>query len=128
MVESQDQKPCVLIVEDEDELREILEINFASAGYHVTSAGDGVEAWQHFEQKVPDLLLLDLNLPRMSGFRLLELIRSESEIPILVLTAYDFAEAEEVAQYHPDAFITKPFDVQQLMLAANRLVVQSSAQ
>jgi DNA-binding response OmpR family regulator len=69
-------RPRVLIVEDEAGLLEILELNFRGAGYHVSTAADGVTGWQQFDRVRPDLLLLDLNLPQMSGFRLLELVRS----------------------------------------------------
>jgi DNA-binding response OmpR family regulator len=119
-------QPCVLIVEDEEGLLEILEINFRSAGYQVFTAADGIAGWQRFDQNQPDLLVLDLNLPQMSGFRLLELVRSESDLPILILTAYDFAEAEEVARYRPDAFVKKPFHAKELIALANRLVGQRS--
>jgi len=115
-------RPQVLIVEDEEGLLEILELNFHSAGYQVHTAADGVTGWQQFARQQPDLLLLDLNLPQMSGFRLLELVRSESDLPILILTAYDFAEAEEVARHRPDAFVKKPFDVTELISIANRLL------
>jgi len=112
----------VLIVEDEEGLLEILELNFRMAGYRVLTAADGVTAWQQFDRERPDLLVLDLNVPRMSGFRLLELVRSESDLPVLILTAYDFAEAEEVARHRPDAYIKKPFDVAELIGVADRLV------
>ncbi|MEJ2733447.1 MAG: response regulator [Anaerolineae bacterium] len=115
-------RPVVLIIEDEEGLLEILELNFRSAGYRVLTASDGVTAWQVFDRERPDLLVLDLKLPKMSGFRLLELVRSESDLPVLVLTAYDFAEAEEVARYRPDAFVKKPFDVKDLVDLADRLV------
>lgn len=114
--------PRILIVEDEAGLLEILELNFRSAGYRVSTATDGVSAWQLFDRERPDLLLLDLNLPKMSGFRLLELVRSESDVPVLILTAYDFAEAEEVAHHRPDAYVKKPFDMQELIDTANRLL------
>jgi CheY-like chemotaxis protein len=55
------------------------------------------------------------------------LVRSESDVPVLILTAYDFAEAEEVAKYRPDAFVKKPFDVGELIGLANRLVDWKSA-
>ncbi len=119
--------PHVLIVEDEVGLLEILELNFQSSGYRVSTATDGVIAWQQYEQQRPDLLVLDLNLPKMSGFRLLELVRSESDLPVLILTAYDFAEAEEVARHRPDAYIKKPFDVQDLIREADRLVGRKPA-
>lgn len=115
-------RPHVLIIEDEAGLLEILELNFRSAGYQVSTAADGVTAWQRYEHERPDLLVLDLNLPKISGFRLLELVRSESDLPVLILTAYDFAEAEEVARHRPDAFVKKPFDVQELVYIADRLV------
>lgn len=122
MNQSDKASPRVLIVEDEEGLLEILDLNFSSAGYQVLTAADGVAAWQLFDQEQPDLLVLDLNLPRMSGFRLLELVRSESELPVLILTAYDFAEAEEIAQHRPDAFVKKPFDVTELVQIADRLI------
>jgi len=115
-------QPQVLIVEDEVGLREILEVNFRGAGYQVHSAGDGVAGWQQFERHNPDLLVLDLKLPQLSGFRLLELVRSESDVPVLILTAYDFAEAEEVARFRPDAYVKKPFDVKRLLGVADRLL------
>jgi DNA-binding response OmpR family regulator len=115
----------VLIVEDEDGLLEILCLNFQSAGYQVFAADDGLVGWQQFDRHRPDLLVLDLNLPQISGFRLLELVRSESDVPVLILTAYDFAEAEEVAHFRPNAFLKKPFDVQELIHLADGLVGRS---
>lgn len=117
-----DRQIHVLIAEDEEGLLEILEVNLASAGYRVTTALDGIAAWRAFDSDRPDLLVLDLNLPKMSGFRLLELVRSESDVPVLILTAYDFAEAEEVARHRPDAFMNKPFEVSDLIATADRLV------
>jgi len=121
-------QPLVLIIKDEEGLREILELNFRSAGYRVIVAADGRTAWQEFEREGPDLLLLDLNLPQISGFRLLELVRSESNVPVLILTAYDFAEAEEVVRNRPDAFVKKPSDVQDLIRRADHLVNRGSDQ
>ena len=121
-------QPQVLLVEDEVGLREILEINFRSAGYRVLSAGDGVTAWHKFDKEHPDLLVLDLNLPQMSGFRFLELVRRESDVPVLILTAYDFAEAEEIAQHRPDAFVKKPFEVKDLISLADRLLGRKPGQ
>jgi DNA-binding response OmpR family regulator len=115
-------QPHVLIVEDEADLLEVLEIAFHSAGYRVTTADNGVGGWQQFDLEHPDLVVLDLNMPKMTGFRLLELMRSESQVPVLILTAYDFAEAEEVANYRPNIFMNKPFDAQELIVQANCLI------
>jgi len=122
MSEERRTSPHVLIVEDEADLLEVLEIAFENAGYRVTTAANGVGGWQHFDRERPDLVVLDLNMPEMSGFRLLELMRSESAVPVLILTAYDFAEAEEVANYRPNYFMNKPFDAQELILQANCLI------
>ncbi len=119
---SHETRPQVLIIEDEEKMLEILALNFRSAGYRVLVAADGVSAWQQFDRERPDLLVLDLNLPKLSGFRLLELVRSESDVPVLILTAYDFAEAEEVARHRPNAFVKKPFDVGELIGVADGLV------
>ena len=119
---SDETRPQVLIIEDEAKLLEILALNFRSAGYRVLVAADGVSAWQQFDRERPDLLVLDLNLPKLSGFRLLELVRSESDVPVLILTAYDFAEAEEVARHRPNAFVKKPFDAVELIGVADGLV------
>jgi DNA-binding response OmpR family regulator len=120
--ENQETRPQVLIIEDEEKLLEILALNFRSASYRVLVATDGVSAWQQFDAERPDLLILDLNLPKLSGFRLLELVRSESDVPVLILTAYDFAEAEEVARHRPNAFVKKPFDIDDLLAVAGSLV------
>jgi two-component system, OmpR family, response regulator len=114
--------PHVLIIEDEADLLEVLEIAFENAGYRVATAANGVTGWQHFAREHPDLVVLDLNMPEMSGFRLLQLIRSESLVPVLILTAYDFAEAEEVANYRPNYFMNKPFDALDLIAQANCLI------
>lgn len=114
--------PHVLIIEDEADLLEVLEIAFENAGYRVATAANGVTGWQHFAREHPDLVVLDLNMPEMSGFRLLQLIRSESLVPVLILTAYDFAEAEEVARYRPNYFMNKPFDALDLIAQANCLI------
>jgi DNA-binding response OmpR family regulator len=120
--EERHKAPHVLIVEDEGDLLEVLEIAFENAGYRATTACNGVVGWQQFAREHPDLVVLDLNMPEMSGFRLLELMRSESRVPVLILTAYDFAEAEEVAKYRPNYFMNKPFDALELIAQANCLI------
>lgn len=116
----------ILVVEDEEGIREILELNLRSAGYCVHTAADGASAWRQYEQERPDLVLLDLNLPQISGFRLLELMRSESDVPILIITAFDFAEAEEVARFRPNGFIKKPFDPEEVVSLVGSLVTRST--
>jgi DNA-binding response OmpR family regulator len=114
--------PRVLIIEDEEGIREILELNLRCAGYQVLGCGDGLAAWQSFERQRPDLVLLDLNLPRVSGFRLLELLREDSNLPVIIITAFDFAEAEEVARFRPNAYIKKPFDPEDVVSLVGSLL------
>ncbi len=106
----------VLLIEDEPGLAEILALNLRLAGYQVEIALDGLEAWRRFEAAPPDVVVLDLGLPSVSGFRLLELMRaSPSSPPVIVITALDFAEAEDVAHYGVDGFMTKPFEPKALI-------------
>ena len=103
-------QPTILVIEDEPGLLEILAVNLESSGYRTVTATGGIEAWRRFEAEQPDLILLDLKLPEISCFRLLELFRDSSKtIPVIVLTAFDFAEAEEVSRFGVQGLITKPF-------------------
>lgn len=105
----------VLIVEDEQELLEILATHLGHCGFAVLTALDGITAIRLFDQEAPDLVVLDLNVPEISGFRLLQLFRdSRPDVPVVITTALTFEEAEEVAKLHPDGFLTKPFDLEEL--------------
>ncbi|MGQ9627003.1 MAG: response regulator [Anaerolineae bacterium] len=116
-------KATILVIEDEPGLLEILTVNLEGSGYRAIPAADGLEAWRRFEERRPDLIILDLNLPKLSGFRLLELFRrDEASIPILVLTAYDFAEVEELAEYGLEGFITKPFSPEEVVSMVGHLL------
>lgn len=114
------ERPKILVVEDEQEMLDILLENLAEAGYEVVVARDGVQAWQIFERERPDLVTLDLNIPKMSGFRLIQLFRHglpprREYVPVIVVTGLDYEEAEEVALAGADDFITKPFDPLELV-------------
>ena len=120
-------RPTILIIEDEPGSLEILAVNLESSGYRAVTAADGIEAWQKFEEEQPDLILLDLKLPEISGFRLLELFRDSSRmIPVIVLTAFDFAEAEEVSRFGVQGFITKPFTPEKVVRMVEDLLSQRS--
>ncbi len=108
-------QPTVLVVEDEVGLLEIIALHLNRDGYRVVTATDGLQAWRMFEAEEPDLVILDLRLPVVSGDRVLAWIRDGSDVPVIVLTAYDFAEAEHVAHLRPDAFVKKPFEPRDLV-------------
>ena len=111
----------ILIVEDEPGLLDLLSFHVQRGGFTVAQARDGLEALRMLEEIHPHAVVLDLNLPHVTGFRILELIkRGANPIPVIAVTALSFEEAEEVARKGADAFMTKPVDFDEL----NRLLHQ----
>ena len=105
----------ILVVEDEDTLREELAYQLEQEGYIVVSAADGGAALTSFRRSKPDLILLDLMLPVMSGVEVTRVIRRESDVPILILTARD-SEVDKVVglELGADDYVTKPFSLREL--------------
>lgn len=106
----------VLVVEDETALAEAMRYHLEREGYRVEVAGQGDEAIERFRTKMPNLVLLDLMLPGMSGLDVCRLIRNDSNVPILMVTAKD-TEADKVAglEMGADDYITKPFSMRELI-------------
>ncbi len=127
MEEPQARRPRILVIEDESGLVDILTVNLEASGYEVLAAVDGLAGLQAFERDAPDLVVLDINLPHISGFRLLELFRASSRpaTPVMALTALDFAEAEELAQRGLNAFIKKPFAPEEVVALVSRLLASA---
>ena len=102
----------ILIVEDDMDILELLREFLKEAGYEVTSASDGIEAMDLFVKNKYDLILLDIMLPKIDGFGVCELIRKQSQIPIIMLTALG-GEEEQIRglDLQVDDYITKPFSV-----------------
>ena len=105
----------ILIVEDEAGLRQGLEINLRHENYETVPAADGEEAIRLFHSENPDLVLLDLMLPKKSGFEVLDHIRKLSKVPVILLTARG-QETDKVRGLRggADDYVTKPFGVQEL--------------
>lgn len=106
----------VLIIEDDRTLVDALAYNLKKEGYEVRIALDGLEGLKRFRSELPDLVLLDLMLPQMSGLDVCRIIRQESSVPLIMLTA----RADEVdkvlgLELGADDYITKPFSVRELM-------------
>lgn len=119
----------VVVVEDEPEMLDIICFNLEQSGYSVIPARDGVEAFEALEGKTPDAVVLDLNLPNMSGFRLLKLLKRDprwSRIPLIVATAFAFEEVEDIANEGIDCFMTKPFDPAELINRLEYVISKSS--
>jgi DNA-binding response OmpR family regulator len=116
----------ILIVEDEAGLRQGLEINLRHENYETVTAGDGEEAIRLFHAENPDLLLLDLMLPKRSGFEVLDHIRKVSKVPVILLTARG-QETDKVRGLRggADDYVTKPFGVQELFARIDAVMRRS---
>jgi two-component system, OmpR family, response regulator RegX3 len=109
-------KPLVLLVEDEPALADTVAYSLRREGMDVAVARDGDQAMERFRSDRPALVLLDLMLPRLSGLDVCRLIRAESTVPIVMLTAKD-SEADKVAglEIGADDYVTKPFSMRELV-------------
>jgi len=105
----------ILVVEDEPTLRETLAEALEADGFRVRAAGDGRAALGVFRADPPDLVLLDLMLPELSGIEVCRILRAESAVPIIMLTARD-SEVDKVVglELGADDYITKPFSLREL--------------
>lgn len=110
-----DQK-TILIVDDEEPIREILVYNLKKEGYNVIEASDGITALNIALEKYPDLILLDIMLPKMDGLSVCKRIKNSYNVPILMLTAKD-SEIDKILglELGADDYITKPFSVRELI-------------
>ena len=108
--------PTILVVEDETALRETLAYNLARQEYTVETAADGLAALEAARRLRPDLILLDLMLPKLDGIEVCRVLRQEMNVPILMLTARD-DEIDRVLglEIGADDYITKPFSMRELL-------------
>jgi two-component system, OmpR family, response regulator VicR len=106
----------ILLVEDEPTLLEALRYNLAKEGYHVVTAMDGIEALDQAREAKPDLVILDLMLPRLDGLEVCRAVRRDSSVPIIMLTAKD-SEADTVLglEMGADDYMAKPFRLRELL-------------
>ena len=102
----------ILIVEDEKEIREGVSEYLSEVGYNVISAEDGMQAIELFKNSKIDLVILDIMLPKANGFVVLNKIRQESNVPVIMLTAmsYDYTQIMSFDE-KADDYITKPFSI-----------------
>ncbi len=107
----------VVVVDDEDNIRETVSFALRREGYLVEGYPDGLEAWSAFERELPDLLVLDILMPRMDGLELCRRIRALSEeVPIIFLTSKD-EEFDRVLglELGADDYLCKPFSMRELI-------------
>ena len=110
------EQPLVLVVEDEASYAEVLEIGLPREGFRVAVARDGMEALDRFDALQPDLVLLDLMLPRLGGIDVCRRIRERSQVPIIMVTAKS-AEIDTVVglEVGADDYVTKPYRMRELV-------------
>ena len=102
----------ILIIEDEESIQNIIKAFLEDAGYAVVLAADGMEGIEQFRANKPDLVLLDLMLPKIDGFAVCEILRKESRVPIIMLTALDDEDSQMKGfDALADDYITKPFSM-----------------
>lgn len=117
----------ILVIEDEDSIRELVKLNLELADFEVIEAADGLDGLNKVVQEKPDLVLLDLMLPKMDGYELLPKI-TERQIPVIILTAMNGLK-DKIKGFNlgTDDYITKPFESMEL-LARIRAVLRRSQQ
>jgi two-component system response regulator RegX3 len=113
----------ILVVDDEATMRETLAWNLERDGYRVVEAADGRTALERFRAEKPDLVLLDLMLPELSGVEVCRRMRAESDVPILMLTARD-SEVDKIVglEVGADDYVTKPFSLRELQARVRALL------
>lgn len=113
--EQTDSKQKILVVDDEASIRRILETRLKMAGYNVVTAEDGEEAVDLFNKTNPDIVILDVMMPKMDGYGVTREIRRVSDIPIIILTALgDVSERITGLELGADDYVIKPFSPKEL--------------
>ena len=111
------------MVEDDEAIADVVRRSLRIEGYEVRSAADGVEALSMAESFAPDLMILDLGLPRLDGTEVLKRVRAESDVPVLVLTArIETADRVENLDSGADDYLPKPFEREELMARVRALL------
>ncbi|MFC1617605.1 response regulator transcription factor [Candidatus Margulisiibacteriota bacterium] len=108
------EKKRILVVEDELQHQEIIKMVLEEANYEIIFASDGQEALEKARQEKPDLMLLDLMIPKIDGYKVCQMLKFDEDyknIPIIILSAKNEEEDKELAKKTgADGYITKPFD------------------
>ena len=113
----------VLIADDDADLRELIAFTLTQAGYFVVKAADGTEAVRRCAEEAPDLVVLDINMPGLSGFKVCEAIRRDSQVPVMMLTVR--GEEEDLVRalgLGADDYLNKPFSPRTLLARLKALL------
>ena len=117
----------ILAVDDSRTMRNMIEAALSGAGFDVDLAEDGVDGLERLDASAPDLVITDINMPRLDGFGMIEGVRARAKhtaLPILVLTTETREQLKQRARAAgATGWIVKPFDPEKLVSAINRLVI-----
>ena len=106
----------VLAVDDDPAILRTLSINLRARGYDVETAGDGRSALQIVDERMPDVVILDLGLPDVDGVAVLKRLRAYTQVPVVVLSArHESDDKVEALDEGADDYVTKPFDMEELL-------------
>ncbi|MEM6661892.1 MAG: response regulator transcription factor [Pseudomonadota bacterium] len=119
----------ILVVDDDPHIRDVVCFALGKAGMDTRAAGDGAEALRMAEEREPDLLVLDINMPEMDGLELCRKLRQTSEVPILFLSSRD-DEIDRILglELGADDYVTKPFSPRELVARINAILKRSRGQ
>lgn len=115
----------ILVVDDEPDIRKYLLLRLQKRGYATNSAKCGMEALELLRQDPPDLVLLDIKMPRMSGYDVLREMRSDERlrgIPVIFVTAHADTHIEQEGAIEADDLLLKPFETEDLFEKITRLI------
>jgi len=121
----------VLVVDDDPVILKLLEVNFEMEGFEVVRAADGAEGLERARAVLPDIVVLDVMMPRMTGYEVAKALREDDEtahIPIIFVTARaQSSDVERGMELGVDDYVTKPFDPLDLIARVNTLLARSQA-
>jgi DNA-binding response OmpR family regulator len=115
----------ILIVDDAEDIVKILKIKLKQLNYEVITAADGDEGWDKFKAKKPDLAILDVEMPKIDGDTLCELIKGEAgrSIPVIMLTGKTLmGDVEDAFKAGADVYINKPYEMNHLLDHIEKLI------
>jgi DNA-binding response OmpR family regulator len=121
----------VLVVDDDPVILKLLEVNFEMEGFQVIRAADGAEGLERARASLPDIVVLDVMMPRMTGYEVAKALREDdgtAHIPIIFVTARaQSSDVERGLELGVDDYVTKPFDPLDLIARVNTLLARSEA-
>src|SRR5690348_3444798 len=117
----------ILVVEDEKDILRVLKYNLEKEGYRVSTANNGELGLSLFQKEKPDLVILDVMLPKLDGFEFCRIVRKDSKAPIIMLTA-KIEEVDRVLglELGADDYVAKPFSVRELLARVRAILRRTS--